>query len=76
MVVEAIGSSITAYGTGLYTVADLVFLWFVWITDVSIVYSLHGRKRDSFRSRLYQIVRCSIILVWDCFFAKIFLRFR
>lgn len=45
------------------TVADLVFPWFVWIMGVSIVYSFHGRKGDSFKSRLYQIVRRSIILL-------------
>lgn len=45
------------------TVADLVFPWFVWIMGVSIVYSFHGRKRDSFKSRLYQIIRRSIILL-------------
>ena len=45
------------------TVADLVFPWFVWIMGVSIVYSFHGRKQDSFMSRFYQIIRRSIILM-------------
>lgn len=45
------------------TVADLVFPWFVWIMGVSIVYSFNGRKKDSFKSRLYQVVRRSVILL-------------
>ena len=45
------------------TVADLVFPWFVWIMGVSIVLSFRGRRKDSFKSCLYQIVRRSIILM-------------
>ncbi|XP_011410226.1 PREDICTED: heparan-alpha-glucosaminide N-acetyltransferase-like isoform X2 [Amphimedon queenslandica] len=45
------------------TVADLVFPWFVWIMGVSIVYSFKGRKKDSFKLRLYQVVRRSVILL-------------
>ena len=45
------------------TVADLVFPWFIWIMGVSIVYSFNGRKKDTFKSRLYQVVRRSVILL-------------
>ena len=44
------------------TVADLVFPWFIWIMGVSIVFSYKSRRKDSLQSRLYQIVRRSIIL--------------
>ena len=45
------------------TVADLVFPWFVWIMGVSVVFSFRGRRDDSYISRLYQVVRRSIILM-------------
>ena len=45
------------------TVADLVFPWFVWIMGVSLVFSFQSRNKDSFLSRLYQIIRRSIILM-------------
>lgn len=44
------------------TVADLVFPWFVWIMGVAIVFSYKGRRKDSLFSRLYQIVRRTVIL--------------
>ena len=45
------------------TVADLVFPWFIWIMGVSVVFSFRGRKSDSVFSRLYQIIRRSLILM-------------
>ena len=44
------------------TLADLVFPWFVWIMGVSIVFSYKGRRKDSLVSKLYQVVRRTIIL--------------
>lgn len=44
------------------TVADLVFPWFVWIMGVSLVFSFHGRRKDSFLKTLYQILRRTVIL--------------
>ena len=44
------------------TVADLVFPWFIWIMGVSLVFSFRGRRKDSFRQQLYQVVRRTIIL--------------
>jgi heparan-alpha-glucosaminide N-acetyltransferase len=44
------------------TVADLVFPWFVWIMGVSIVFSYKGRRRDPLWSRLYQLLRRTVIL--------------
>ena len=44
------------------TVADLVFPWFVWIMGVSLVFSFHGRRRDSFLRQLFQILRRTVIL--------------
>lgn len=35
---------------------------FVWIMGVSIVYSFKGRKRDSFLSRIYQVIRRTVVL--------------
>ena len=37
---------------------------FVWIMGVSIVYSFKGRKRDSFLSRIYQVIRRTVVLFW------------
>lgn len=44
------------------TVADLVFPWFIWIMGVSLVFSFSGRSQDSLWSKLYQIIRRTIIL--------------
>lgn len=45
------------------TVADLVFPWFVWIMGVSVVFSFRGRRNDTVLSRVYQIIRRSLILM-------------
>ena len=44
------------------TVADLVFPWFIWIMGVSIVFSYKSRTKHTILSRLYQLVRRSVIL--------------
>jgi heparan-alpha-glucosaminide N-acetyltransferase len=44
------------------TVADLVFPWFIWIMGVSIVFSYKRRTKHTVLSRLYQLVRRSVIL--------------
>jgi heparan-alpha-glucosaminide N-acetyltransferase len=44
------------------TVADLVFPWFVWIMGVSLVFSFHGRRKDSVLQQLYQVLRRTVIL--------------
>ena len=44
------------------TVADLVFPWFIWIMGVSLVFSFHGRRKDTFLQQLFQILRRTIIL--------------
>jgi predicted acyltransferase len=44
------------------TVADLVFPWFIWIMGVSMVFSFHGRRKDSTVKTIYQILRRTVIL--------------
>ena len=44
------------------TVADLVFPWFIWIMGVSMVFSFHGRRKDSTFRTIYQIIRRTVIL--------------